>query len=203
MSSQSRVARTPDVRRIAEAVSAPGIDPRCWECLAYVTEFNIDEEGPYVDVILMPENYPETARVGAEYAGPNFGLYVPIEKDTEVVVGFPGGDPDEGLVVLRRLWSKSDPPPQLARDNPEDIILVAKEGANIRIVTQGGGQVLVQDIDGEAKELALKSDVQEVVDALTNSATGGADGGATYKANITLSLTQAQTPTGTEVLKGE
>lgn len=199
---KSRIATTPDVNRLAKALERPGIDPRTWECLAYVTKFAIDKEGPLVDIVLMPENYPETARLGAEYAGPGFGIYFPIEKDTEVVVGFPSGDPDEGLVVLRRLWSKSDPPPQLVQDNPDDIILVAKEGANIRIVTQGG-TVLIHDIDGEAKELALKSDNKEIVDALLNSATAPNDGGATYKANITLALEGAGTPTGTKVLKGE
>lgn len=201
---KSRIATTPDVNRLAKALERPGIDPRCWSCLAYVTKFNIDAEGPIVDVILMPERIPETARVGAEYAGPSFGIYFPIEKDTEVVVEFMNGDPDEGLVVTKRCWSKSDPPPQLARDNPEDIILVAKEGANIRIVTQGG-TVLIHDIDGEAKDLAFKSDVQEVVDAIVNGvpAPGSSDGGTAYQASMKLLLETTKTPTGTSVLKGE
>ena len=138
---KSRVSGIPDVNRLAMALKRPGIDPRTWECLAYVTKFSIDEEGPLVDVLLMPDRAPETARVGTEYAGPGFGLYLPIEVDTEVVVGFPCGDPDEGLVVLRRLWSKSDPPPQLAQDHPDDVLLIAKDGVNIRIVTQGTGSV--------------------------------------------------------------
>ncbi len=205
MAFKSTVTSTPDVNRLAKALERPGIDPRTWTCLAYVTKFSIDEEGPFVDVVLMPSNDPETARVGAEYAGPGFGLYLPLEKDTEISVGFPNGDPNEGLVVLKRFWSKSDPPPQLARDNPEDILLIAKSGANIRIVTQGGGTVMIQDVDGTAVELALKSDNQEIVDALLNSATGGADGGAAYKAAITLALGPlgSNTPTGTTVLKGQ
>ncbi len=156
---KSRVATTPDVNRLAKALERPGIDPRCWNCLAYVTAFNIDDEGPIVDVVLVPDNTPETARVGAEYAGPGFGLYFPLEKDTEVVVGFPNGDPDEGLVVLRRLWSKSDPTPQIARDNRDDVVLVAKNDANIRIVVQDTSKVLIQDSSGTPVPLALKSDV--------------------------------------------
>ena len=199
---KSRVTGIPDVNRIAKAMERPGIDPRTWQSLAYVTAFHIDEEGPLVDVIIVPDNIPETARIGAEYAGPGFGIYCPLEVDTEVVIGFPCGDPDEGLVVLRRLWSKSDPPPQLAQDNPEDLLILAKAGANIRIVTQGG-TVLIHDVDGAPVELALKSDVAEVVDALTNSATGASDGGAAYKAAITVALTSANTPTGTKTLKAD
>ena len=201
---KSRVTGIPDVNRIAKAMERPGIDPRCWNCVAYVTKFHIDKEGPLVDIVLVPDGIPETARVGADYAGPGFGLYTPIEKDTEVLVGFPNGDPDEGLVVTRRLWSASDPPPQLALDHPEDVILVAKEGANIRIVTQGG-TVLIHDIEGEAKELAYKSDVEAVDDRVTNhihvtTATVGATAVVGVLSPTTL---PPSTIEGTEILKGQ
>ncbi len=199
---KSRVTGIPDVNRMAKAFERPGIDPRCWNCVAYVTKFFIDAEGPLVDVVLVPDLVPETARVGADYAGPGFGLYTPIEVNTEVLVGFPNGDPSEGLVVTRRLWSKSDPPPQLAQDNPDDVLLLAKKGANIRIITQGAN-ILIHDVNGEPVELALKSDTQEIVDALLNSPTAANDGGATYKAAITTALEEAQTPTGTKTLKAD
>ena len=198
----SRVSGIPDVNRMAKAFERPGIDPRCWNCVAYVTKFSIDAEGPLVDIELVPDGTPETARIGAEYAGPGFGIYFPIEVDTEVLVGFPNGDPDEGLVVTRRLWSKSDPPPQIAQDSPNDILLFAKEGVNIRIISQGAN-ILIHDADGTPVELALKSDTQEIVDALLNSATGSMDGGAAYKLAITDALTAAGTPTGTKTLKAD
>ena len=141
----SRITKGIDVNRVANALSRPGIDPRVWECLAFVTEFNIDEEGPFVDVLLMPERIPETARVAAEYAGPGFGFYFPIEVDTEVIVTAPNGDPDEGLIVTKRLWSKSDPPPTDARANPQNIILHAKEGASINLVVSGGATINLGD----------------------------------------------------------
>ena len=56
----SRVATTPDVNRISKALERPGIDPRLWICVAYVTKFSIDVEGPLVDVLLMPDRIPET-----------------------------------------------------------------------------------------------------------------------------------------------
>lgn len=205
MSFRSSVTSTPDVNRIALAVSRPGIDPRTWNCMAYVVAFKIDKEGPFVDVALMPSEAPETARVGADYAGPGFGVYYPLEKDTEVSVGFPNGDPNEGLVILRRFWSKSDPPPQLAQDNPTDVLIIAKSGANIRIVTQGGGTVMIQDVDGTAVELALKTDVAEIVSALANAATatGAPDSGLAFKTAIDTALALSRTPTGTTVLKGQ
>lgn len=53
---------------------------------------------------------------------------------------------------------------------------------------------------GGTSPLATKQDVQDVVDAITNSAVGGADGGATYKANMAAALTS--TPAGTSVIRG-
>lgn len=138
---KSRVTGIPDVNRLAKALERPGIDPRVWICLAFVVEFDIDDEGPIVDVLLMPDQIPETARVAAEYSGPNFGFYFPLEKDDEVLVGAPNGNPDEGLVVIKRLWSKSDKPPQESIDDPTNIILHAKEGANINLVVSGDATI--------------------------------------------------------------
>jgi hypothetical protein len=159
---KSRISKGVDVNRMAHAVSRPGIDPRVWECLAFVTAVNIDEEGPIVDVLLMPERIPETARVAAEYAGPGFGLYFPIEVDTEVIVSAPNGDPDEGLVIAKRFWSASDPPPAGAISEPLNILLHAKEGANINLVVSGGatinlGDAALQAIDGVVTGQAIDS----------------------------------------------
>lgn len=144
----SRVATTIDTSRLAEAVSMAGIDPRIWVSYAIVTAVHVDnEEGVFADVILMPSRLRETARVGQEYCGVNFGLHTPVEVDDEVLVSAPSGDPDEGLVVARRLWGGSDPPPSEVVDHPQDVILVVKPGQSVRLVVKGGGKVMLADVD--------------------------------------------------------
>ncbi len=150
---KSRVSSKPDFSRLAKAMERPGIDPRCWICTGYVETFAIDEEGPFVDVILMPDERPETARVSSIYSGVGFGVFMPLEKDDEVLVAAPNGDPQEGLVVIARLFSKSDPPPQSALDsNGTDLIVHAKEGANINIIVSGGGTINLGESNLSAQE---------------------------------------------------
>ena len=205
MSMSSRVTGIMDVNRLAKAMERPGIDPRVWQCLAFVTAVNIDTEGPLVDVILMPERVPETARVGTEYAGPGFGFYVPIEVDDEVLVGYPCGDPDEGLVVLRRLWSKSDPPPAEAQADPSMVLLHAKEGATVKIKATGSGTVIIeapnilaQSEGGTPKELAFKSDVQELANVVRTHVHPGVTSGMS---STTATVSVIPNPTGTSTLK--
>jgi hypothetical protein len=127
---------------MAKAISAPGIDPRCWNCVGYVEEFGVDEEGPFVNVTVMPSEELVPCRVGSLYAGPNFGFFAPLEKDDEVIVFAPNGDPNEGLIAFGRQWSKSDPPPQeVLDDKGTNVHLVIKEGVNLNISVSGGGKV--------------------------------------------------------------
>lgn len=204
---KSRVGRSPDFGRMAEAVSRPGIDPRCWVSTAYVSAFTIDEEGPRVDVILMPSEQPEVARVATEYAGPGFGFYVPVDVDDEVLVGYPNGDPEEGLVVLRKLWSKSDTPPAGAIDDPTCILLHAKEDCTVKIKATGAGtviveapSVLIQNEGGSPQELAYKSDVEAVASAVN----GHTHLGVPHATSTTGPMTAiVPSPTGTSVLKAE
>lgn len=127
--------------RLGAAVGRPGIDPRVWASMAVVTAFHADAGGVYVDVMLLPDEEPETARVGSIYAGPGYGIYAPIEVDSEVLVIAPHGDPDEGLVVAYVLWSPSDAPPAEATESTEasesTVIVRAKDGARLRIITVG------------------------------------------------------------------
>lgn len=128
-----------DMTRIARAVAFPGIDPRGWVSLAIVTAVAMDaDHGPFVDVVLHPSEYTGTARVGAEAAFGGGGQWWPIHPDDEVLVTAPDGDPAHGLVVTRRLWSAADLPPQLAVTNPDDVLLQAPDGRNLRLVVTGG-----------------------------------------------------------------
>ncbi len=92
----------------------------------------------------MPSRKRETCRVAAAYAGAGFGLYAPVEVDDEVVVEAPSGDPDHGLILSSRLHSASDPPPSDYAANPGDVLLVVKPGKNVRLITAGGGDVILE-----------------------------------------------------------
>lgn len=147
-----KVSSVPDVTRLAKAMSMPGIDPRPWIETAYVTAFHIDEEGPFVDIIMVVDGIPtpETARVGSIYAGPGFGFYFPLDVDDEILVFAPGGNANAGLIALPRQWSKSDPPPESAMNEPTNILLHAKEGANINLVVSGDAKINLGDTDLES-----------------------------------------------------
>ncbi len=174
---KSRVGTIIDTDRVAKMVARPGIDTRQWIGTAYVTTFEIDEEGPFVDIELLIDGrlVPETARVGAIYAGPGFGVFMPLEKDDEVIVIAPDGLIDSGLVVVSRLWSKSDPPPDLARKNPFDLLFHAKEDAVVRLKATGKGTVIIEapkvfvrDEAGKTRPLAFLEELQAQINAFLN-----------------------------------
>lgn len=146
---RSRVSTGIDVARLSNAVSRPGIDPRVWVSYAVLIsepyiEPQVGQQDVVVDIQLMPTGEEETARVGAIYAGNGFGLYAPLHEGDEVLVCAPSGDPDEGLVVMQRLWSPADPPPQAVYDHPEDVTLVVEAGKNLRLNVQGAGNLILQ-----------------------------------------------------------
>jgi hypothetical protein len=139
----TRKTGIPDTIRIAAAMRVPGIDPRTWVSYAVVTAVGVDDEGAFADVTTMPTHGQYTARVSSDYAGPGYGFYVPIGVDDEVVVEAPDGDPLNGLVVTGRMHSASDPLPDDAQANPDDLVLVVKPGQSLRISVAGGGKVYV------------------------------------------------------------
>lgn len=144
-----RASTSIDVGRLSKAVQRPGIDPRVWCVRGFVKAFNVDaDHGPFVDVVLQTGE-EETARVGALYAGVGYGLYAPLEVDDEVLLAAPMGNFNSGLVVVARLWSKSDPPPKTASDKPADLLLVAKKDATVRLQVAGSGNVAVIVEDGK------------------------------------------------------
>lgn len=146
---KSRVSTKPDFSRIAQALKIPGIDPRTWVCQGYVEAFGIDEEGPFIDAICTPSEETVPCRLASVYSGPGYGFFFPIEKDDEVLIFAPNGDPNAGLIAMPRPWSKSDPPPQDAIDNPTEILLHAKEGVAINFTVSGGAKVTFGNRDAD------------------------------------------------------
>lgn len=143
MLKRTRKGGAMDTQRAGSAVSFPGIDPRVWCSEAVVTALNVDDTGFYVDVHLVPDEIEETARVGTIYAGPGFGIYFPMEVDDSVIVLAPYGSPDHGLVAIPRFWSPAEPPPADAISKPNDVLLHVKSGRNVRIVTGGSGNIVM------------------------------------------------------------
>lgn len=167
---RSRVTTGIDVNRLAAAVSRPGIDPRVWVSYAVCTSEPVIEtrnglQDVLVDVLLLPSGQPETARIGALYAGNGFGFYAPLHKDDEVLVCAPSGDPDEGLVVTQRLWSPADPPPDALTDYPDDVTLVVEKDKALRLNVSGGGKVYIGANDG-TEPVALGQTLKDHLDAL-------------------------------------
>lgn len=136
----TRVCGTMDVGRLAAAVSSPGIDPRTWFSCGIVVAIGFDSEGLFVNVTLLPTGSTYPARVATPYSGPSFGANVPLELNDEVAIAIPDGDPQHGCVVIGRFNSASDPVPQDALDNPNDIVLVIKPGQAIRMNVSAGGK---------------------------------------------------------------
>lgn len=201
---RSRVTSGIDVNRLAAAVARPGIDPRVWVSYAVLTsdpvvELREGQQDVLVDLLLLPSGQPETARVGAMYAGNGFGLYAPLHKDDEVLVVAPSGDPDEGLVVMQRLWSPADPPPSAVSENPLDVTLVVENGRSLRLNVSGGGKVYLGGSEdtqpvalGQSVQDYLES-VQTLFDTLLAWIPVPGDGGAALKTALTTAFTPAPT----------
>lgn len=185
MLKNSRVSGTLDVGRLGQALARPGMDTRVWVSLAIVEAVHVDaEEGVFVDVLCVPLRQRGTARLGTEYAGAGFGLYTPLEVDDEVLVEAPSGDPDEGLVVSRRLHSASDPPPSELVDHPEDVLLVVKPGKSVRIAVTGGGKVVLGGA-AATEAAAFHSAIVALKDVLEAWVPVANDGGNALKLKLT------------------
>lgn len=171
MLKNTRISRHMDVGRLGASLARPGIDTRCWVSLAIATEDSVvdQEHGVFVDVTLVPSGEEYTARVPADYAGGGFGFYAKIREDDELVVVVPTGDAAEGPVVVSRLWSAADLPPQQAVDDPEEVMLIVEEGKNLRLTTSGSGSIVIESGDvkigseNASKEAARKTDAVDAV----------------------------------------
>jgi hypothetical protein len=140
----TRACHTPDLQRGGEAFARPGMDTRIWASLAHVTKIKVDPNGGVLaDVKLLPCGTAETARVGSSMASQGSGLYLPIEVDDDVLVVAPDGCPDAGLVIVAAMWDRATKPPATAAQYPHDVLLQPPDGRTVRVVTTGGGLVLL------------------------------------------------------------
>lgn len=157
MLKRSRIGTGVDTQRFGQALARPGMDPRVWISLAYANDESVVDppEGVFVDVTLAPSGQVVTARVSAPYAGAHFGRYAKIHKDDELLVGLPNGDPAEGTIVLARLWSKADQPPDDASQNGDEVVDAIEPDKPYRLRTSGSGKI---EVDAEAKVTVKSGD---------------------------------------------
>jgi hypothetical protein len=143
----SRIATSPDVQRVGQALARPGMDTRNWVQLAIVKEIDVDpDHGVFATVTTMPDGLEQQARLGVIYAGDGFGVYAPLRVDDEVLCAVPEGDPDHGLVIVARLWSAADKPPTDvgSQDAPsEDLIVVVDRDKSLRVRLVGNGNAVI------------------------------------------------------------
>jgi hypothetical protein len=132
-----------DVAKLANAISRPRIDPRKFVDLGIVTAVDVTEKGIHVDVITV-DGVPETAAVSPPYGGPGYGLHLPVDLDQTVLLAVPDGVFNAGARVVGAVWDEGDPPPDDVIDNPDDVVLVVKPGQNVRIIVQGGGDIVLE-----------------------------------------------------------
>ncbi len=178
----TRVATAPDVGRMGKALERPGIDTRVWACRAIVEKIVIDRDnGVLLDVILLPDEIPETAKLAPMYAGAGFGFYLPVRIDDEVIIISPMGLPDHGLEAYPRVWDGADPPPQDVVDNPEDVLLHIRPGKSLRIVTEGEGKVIIDPRDTGVVELGGEG-LDALIDGVVQGQGVDTFTGATYAA---------------------
>jgi hypothetical protein len=137
-------------RRLARALSRPGIDPRTWVTHAIVADVHLDPDyGLLADVTLLPTEDDVTVRVSTLYAGNGFGLYARLAVDDEVLIEFPDGTLEGGGWLVGRSWNAADKPIAVADD--EAVVLVVEKDATVRLEVLGAGNILLKVADGKVQ----------------------------------------------------
>jgi hypothetical protein len=139
-----------DTRKIAEAVSYPGIDPRSHFGQAIVTAVSAD--GLYCDIHIIPQQIDETATVMPIYGGPGWGFYLPVYVGQLVMIATPDGDYAHGNRIIGAAWDAGDPPPPEVAEHPSDVLLRVQDGKTVRMVVSGGGNAVIE-VRGDGKVL--------------------------------------------------
>jgi hypothetical protein len=144
---RTRVSRKLDVQRMGAAVARPGIDTRVWLEFGFVQAFTVDATGAYADVATETGD-TITCFAGQPYAGQGYGAFFPLAVDDMVLIAIPSGEPDNGGVIISRLWCNSDTPPAEAVASANDLVNRIKAGQKMRhIVTPVGGRDIFMELN--------------------------------------------------------
>lgn len=187
------VRRALDTKKLAEALTMPGIDPRLW--CSYGTVGTVDDggklnhtdwtaiyvgpEGVEVDVMLEPLELSVTCHYYGVMGGRAATIQSPIRPGDQVLVHLPGGDPTQMPVIAAVLHGEHSPVPIGPDRLPvwkNDSIFVWAEDVPVDIRTKGGGRVRLDQagkVDTEGSAARLGAD----------AATEALMRGTTYRAN--------------------
>lgn len=157
-----------DTSRIGAALERPGLDTRTWSTLAVVNTVVVTDEGQICDVTTI-SGIEETAVAAPPYGGAGYGLHLPIEEGSMVLVEFPEGEFATGGRIVAHIQDKGSPPPQVAQDKPEDVALVVRPGQTVRVIVSRGGSVVIHAEDdgrillgNEAAELGVARQTDQI-----------------------------------------
>lgn len=160
------VRTEPDVSRIKQAL---GGDKSLWVAIGLVegTPFVDPDEGVFVMVKIMPDEFKVCCRVLTWYSGDGFGVYFPLRAGEQVLVDFPGADTFGAPCIVGRIPSRDEKPPT-EFDNATGILKM-KAGEDLRVLTQGAGEVRLGDGTNEsnaARFTELQNYVTQLATAL-------------------------------------
>ena len=169
MSTKSRIRRVLDFGRLRDALSGPGADPRTWVCLARVDDDPAALRwetgvGWIVDVTLtsgeLAQEGPIPCRVPVGWGGAGNLLSAPALRGSEVLIGFPDGDPNVSPMILGVLHNPTDNAPATTVNGqaidltlaeathilvtPRDVEVQA--GAAVRVTATGAAKVLAPSV---------------------------------------------------------
>lgn len=103
-------------------------------------------------------------RIGESYVGNEFGNARASNKDDEVLICFPDGDPGGQGFVIARLYGKDVPPviteDEIIREHKSGTKTIIRKNGSIETTTKNGMQSVM---DAEAKEIKLNQGVHEMV----------------------------------------
>lgn len=144
-------------------LSSDGKNIHC--SVALVDSVMIEEDEVLLRVTLQPTGEQPTIRMGFDYVGNGFGMYVlPNEKD-EILCMFPNGDLNRGICV-KRLNNGVDKHPEkgekgdFGKLSSEKILLIGGDGFKVDIIINGDVKACVYgDVNLEVTSMNIKTGI--------------------------------------------
>jgi len=192
---RARIGPDINLPDLASALSSPRIDTRLWCSYARVVSPWLDPKHGYLaDVVLLPSEETDTVRVGTLAATAGFFVYAPLWKNDLVLVVYPEGVTSEGGVIVGKpAWLEADPPPQDVLDNPQDLVVFARPGANARLTVAGNADIILKVDSGKVflgdesgtEPVALGTTLKNYLDSLKTVLSTHTHAGVTVGAGVT------------------
>ncbi len=180
-------SRPPDITYLTEIVRKVGYQPSIEIGLVMESEdggdhWDMDAEDLIVTVELVPSGRQLPCRVMAPAGGPNQGVWSIPPEGAEVVVAIPGGDSDEGGVVIGCL-STGAVPVGLGDDK---VVIAAVNSAYL-----GGTEGAERTYKADALLTALDTLITQIAAAFTSIPASAGSAGATIINSAKTAFDQA------------